>query len=221
MINIYEYITNLTNLLQDKFGGRLNYVGLQGSHSRGEATENSDIDIIVVIDHLTVSDLDDYRAIIKELPFFEKSCGFICSRDDLAKWNPLEICNLLHATKDYFGTLTDLVSKYTKADVCNFVKMSVNNLYHAICHQYVHSESNRDVETLYEAYKGTFFILQNLYYVKNNRFVVTKKELLSLLDGKDFEVLKRSMELKEKVSCDFSESFALLFSWCQEKIQEI
>lgn len=221
MINIYEYITSLINLLQEKFSGRLNYVGLQGSHLRGDATENSDIDIMVVIDHLTVSDLDDYRTILKKLPFFEKSCGFICSRDDLAKWNPLEICNLLHSTKDYFGTLTDLVPNYTKADVCNFVKLSVNNLYHAICHQYVHSEANRDIETLYQAYKGAFFILQNLYYVKTDRFVVAKEELLSLLEGKDFEILKRSMMLKEKLSFDFSESFSLLFSWCQEKIQEI
>ena len=221
MINLYDYIMSLTKLLQDKFGKRLVYVGLQGSYFRGEATENSDIDIMVVIDHLTVSDLDEYRTIIKALPFSEKSCGFICSRDDLVKWNPLEICNLLHTTKDYFGTLTDLVPNYTKTDICHFVKMSVNNLYHAICHQYVHSESNRDIVTLSEAYKSVFFILQNLYCLKTDRFVLTKAELLTLLDGKDFEVLKRSMELKEKISCDFSESFALLFSWCQEKIQEI
>ncbi|MBQ9141799.1 MAG: nucleotidyltransferase domain-containing protein [Lachnospiraceae bacterium] len=32
---------------KDEFGDRLLYVGLQGSYLRGEATESSDIDIMV------------------------------------------------------------------------------------------------------------------------------------------------------------------------------
>ena len=221
MVSITEYITDLIALLQDTFGERLNYVGLQGSYLRGEETESSDIDIMLVIENLSVSDLDDYRVILKSLPCFEKSCGFICSRGDLAKWNPLEICHLMHTTKDCFGTLSDIVPFYTKADIRNFVKMSVNNLYHAICHHYIHAENNRDIENLSACYKNAFFILQNRYYLKSGRFIATKAELLSLLDGKDHAVLQHAIELSRNISHDFSESFALLFSWCQETMQEI
>ncbi len=53
---------------------------------------------------------------------------------DIKNWNPLEICHLLHTTKDYYGTLAQLVPEYTKNDVRNFVKMSLGNLYHEVIH---------------------------------------------------------------------------------------
>lgn len=53
MFNAASYISRLTALLIESFGDRLIYVGLQGSYLRGEATEASDIDPMVVIDQLT------------------------------------------------------------------------------------------------------------------------------------------------------------------------
>ena len=135
MIDIESYIRQLIPLLKDCSGARLTYVGLQGSYLRGEATDTSDIDIMVVIDGLSVNDLDRYRAMIQSLKHFDKSCGFICGKEDIANWNPLEICHLLNCTKDYFGVLSELVPTYTKEDIWNFVKLSVNNLYHEICHR--------------------------------------------------------------------------------------
>ena len=84
MININNYIARLTDLLKQRFGSRLLYVGLQGSYLRGEATESSDIDIMVVIDGLDMSALAAYRRAIESLEHFDKSCGFICSKADLA-----------------------------------------------------------------------------------------------------------------------------------------
>ena len=64
MIHVEKYISDLIVLLKQYFGPRLLYVGLQGSYLRGEATANSDIDVMVVLDSLTVSDLEQYRIII-------------------------------------------------------------------------------------------------------------------------------------------------------------
>ena len=133
MIDINNYIARLTDLLKQQFGSRLLYVGLQGSYLRGEATESSDIDIMVVIDGLDMSDLAAYRSAIESLEHFDKSCGFICSKADLANWNPLEICHLLNTTKDHLGVLAELIPAYTREDIKNFIKMSVNNLYHELC----------------------------------------------------------------------------------------
>ena len=174
MINIELYIQQLINLLNEHFCSRLLYVGLQGSYLRGEATDNSDIDIMVVIDGLSVSDLDQYRTTIESLEAADKSCGFICSRTDLANWNPMEIYHLLHSTKDYYGKLADLVPDFSEQDIRNFAKFSLNNLYHEICHRYIHSDAEKNATLLPFTYKGVFFILQNLYYLRSGNFIVTK-----------------------------------------------
>jgi len=221
MIDIKNYITTLTELLKQKFGTRLIYIGLQGSYLRGEADENSDIDIMAVIDNLSLSDLEIYRSIIQSIDHSDKSCGFICGREDLKNWNPLEICHLLNTTRDYFGTLSELVPDYTESDIRNFVKLSVNNLYHELCHRYIHSSRERNVSELPGTYKSVFFILQNLYCLKQGRFAATKSELLNLTEGIDREVLMRSIELKNAASYDFGKSCELLFDWCRKTIASL
>lgn len=221
MIAIIQYMTKLIDSLKSQFDSRLLYVGLQGSYLRGEASESSDIDIMVIIDKLSVSDLDHYRFIINSMEHAEKSCGFICSKDDLANWNPLEICNLVHGTKDYYGSLKDYVPMYTENDIRNFTKLSLNNLYHEICHRYIHAPAENSVSNLPASYKGVFFILQSLYYLKHGEFIATKSALLPLLDGKNRCVLMRSLEMDNGNSYDFQDSFQLLFSWCQETLQTI
>lgn len=89
------------------------------------------IDVENYIAEIT-DDLGDYRAIVEPLPRPDLSCGFICGADDLARWNPLEICHLLHTTRDCFGSLDKLVPEHDERDLRNFVKMSVNNLSRAV-----------------------------------------------------------------------------------------
>ena len=216
MIDIDVYITQLIDLLKARFGSRLLYVGLQGSYLRGEATDHSDIDVMVVLDDLCVADLDNYREIIQDMDHYDRSCGFICGKEELLKWNPLEICHLINTTKDYYGTISSCVPAYSEADVRNFCKMSVNNIYHEICHRYIHASKERNIEALPGTYKGVFFILQNLYYLSSGEFVATKMELLPLLTGKSYEILKRASELADCTTYDFDDSFKLLLNWCQE-----
>lgn len=221
MVNIEKYIQQLIELLRKQFSSRLLYVGLQGSYLRGEANSDSDIDIMVVIADLNVSDLTLYRKIINALEYSEKSCGFICSAQDLCHWNPLEICSLLHTTKDYYGTLREFTPDYSEADLRNFLKMSINNLYHELCHRYIHSELDKNYANLPLTYKSVFFILQNLYFLKTKEFIGTKVALLTKMQGKDYEVLKRSLELANNTVYNFDESFELIFSWCQETLYSL
>ena len=213
-----EYIKSLTTLIKNAFGERLIYVGLQGSYLRGEATENSDIDVMVVIEDITPSDLEKYKEAILSLEGYDKSCGFICGTEDLRCWNLLEICHLLNTTKDYYGRLSDLVPTYSERDVRSFIKLSVGNLYHEICHRYIHSSTEKNVASLPFTYKSVFFILQNMYYLEHGVFVGTKKELLDVLDGKDKQVLKAALSFTDNADYDFDEKFNLLFSWCKETL---
>lgn len=216
-----EYINGLTKRLEIEFKERLVYVGLQGSYLRGEATENSDIDIMVVIDDITVSDLEKYRNVISKMQNCDKSCGFICGLEEIKNWNPLEICHLLRATKDYYGSLTELVPKYTESDVRNYIKVSVGNLYHELCHRYIYASTEKNVVKLPYTYKSVFFILQNTHYLESGDFVTTKQELLKELNGIDKQVLATALKLSAEKEYDFDKAFHLLFSWCKEKLKRI
>lgn len=219
MFQSQEYMQQLIALLTNSFGERLTFVGLQGSYMRGEATDESDIDPMVVIDGLCVTDLELYKQIISKMKHPEKSCGFICGKQDLKCWNPLEICHLLHTTEDYYGRLLDLVPEYSETDVRNFVILSVNNLYHEITHRYLHASLDLNTAKIAGSYKSVFFILQNVHYLETGIFVPTKAELVERLTGDDRRVLLTAMALGDGEYCDFDPVFSLLHTWCQNVLQ--
>ena len=218
MFNAEKYIQDLLSVMKDDFGERLMYVGLQGSYPRGEATEDSDIDIMAVIRDFSPSDMRKYREAISSLETPEKSCGFICGLDEMKNWNPLEICHLLHTTKDYYGCLSDFVPAYSDSDVRAFVKMSLGNLYHEVCHRFIHRPLHRSAEALPYTYKAVFFILQNLHYLEKGTFIGTKKELLKALSGKDKQVLETALAYGRGEEVGFDSAFNLLFAWMKEAL---
>ena len=221
MIRIEEYIDELTDILADAFGERLVYIGLQGSYLRNEATENSDIDIMAVIDDISVEDLDTYRQALVSIGNFDKSCGFICGKADLSHWNPLELCHLLNTTKDYYGELKNLVPAYTMEDERNYVKFSLNNLYHEICHRYIHADREHNISRLPVTCKSVFYIVQHLHYLRTGNFISTKRELLECVQDEDKAVLELSVSLRNDDGYDFDRAFSLLFRWCQSALARI
>ena len=215
------YIPALIELLKVAYKERLLYVGLQGSYLRGEATEYSDIDIMVVVSDMRVADLARYREAISSLEDYDKSCGFICGIEELQNWKPLEICHLLHTTKDYYGTLEKLLPEYTENDVRNFVKMSLGNLYHEICHRYIHAPREKNIAKLPYTYRSVFCILQNLYYLESGIFIGTKNELREVLSDKDKIILDTAISIGNRIEFDFDETFDLLFTWCKKTMISI
>lgn len=212
MFNLDNYLDDLIEACKLKFGDRLIYVGLQGSYLRGEEQENSDIDIMIVIERFSVADMDEYRAILKDIGYFEKSCGFICGKDELTRWNPLEVCQLLSTTKDLYGSLKELLPPATRQDEINYVKLSLGNVYHEICHRYIHADREKNIAKFRATCKYLFFLIQNLHYIESGKFVATKKELKEQVSKVDREILDFA-ELDDNF--DFDRSFSALFKWCQ------
>ena len=213
MFDLNEYLQDLVLNCRDVFGARLLYIGLQGSYLRGEAQGNSDIDVMAVIDRFSVKDMDLYRDILKKIGNYERSCGFICGRDELERWNPLEICQLRHTTKDLYGMLADLLPSASRKDEINYVNLSLGNLYHEICHRYIHTDRAGNEAAFRGSCKAVFFLVQNLYYLESGSFVLTKKELKKLVSKEDREVLELA-GLPD--GFDFDQAFSVLFDWCQQ-----
>lgn len=57
MLNIESWLPLWSRAVLERFGGRVLFLGLQGSRARGEAREDSDIDTVLVLDRLEASDL--------------------------------------------------------------------------------------------------------------------------------------------------------------------
>lgn len=214
MFCLEDYMQQLITQMKPAFKHRLLYIGLQGSYLRKEATEDSDIDIMVVIDKLSIADLEVYKELLISLGNYEKSCGFICGKEELKNWAPIEICQLLHTTKDYYGRLKELVPEYTRQDEILYVKTSIGNLYHELCHRYVHSTREVNKKKLPYTCKYIFFIMQNIYYLESGVFVKTKQELLERLPEEEREVLQTAMNLGNDEEYDFEHAFSLIFNWC-------
>ena len=213
MFDLDSFLNALILSCRAAFGERLLYVGLHGSWLRGEAHENSDIDVMVILDRFSVQDMDRYREILKKIGFYEKSCGFICGREEMAHWNPLEICQLRHTTKDLFSALADYLPSATREDEVNYVKLSLGNLYHELCHRYIHADRDKNVVKFRGTCKGVFFLMQNLHYLESGRFILTKGELKKAVSAEDRRVLELA-ELPDEF--DFDQAFSVLFAWCQK-----
>ena len=205
--------------LQEKFSQNLLFVGLQGSYNRGEATDSSDIDLIVILENVTFEDLKRYRLIIDSLPHKEKACGFISGKNELQKWSKADMFQFYYDTKSLYGKLEDIIQPPSLDEIKQSIKISSENLYHATVHSFVHS--NNYVEDLQNLYKMTFFILQAKYFVQTNNYIQTKKQLVEQLNETEKEILNICIN-KENI-LNYSQSkietlYCKLVEWCSINI---
>ena len=97
----------------------------------------------------------------------------------------------------------------------------MNNLYHEICHRYVHADREYNVLKLPITCRSVFFIIQHLYYLSSGNFILTKRELLECVQDEDKAVLELSISLQEHINYDFDRAFLVLFHWCQNTLSKI
>ena len=67
--SIESWMKHYQKQVGKEFGNRIWFIGLQGSYGRGEATEKSDIDVVFILDHMSIEDLqrDVYKRQENEL----------------------------------------------------------------------------------------------------------------------------------------------------------
>jgi hypothetical protein len=213
------WLDNTIEKLQEKFSQNLLFVGLQGSYNRGEATDSSDIDLVVILDNLTFEDLKNYRLIIDSMPHKEKACGFISGKKELQKWSKADMFQFYYDTKSLYGKLEDIIQPPSLDEIKQSIKISSENLYHATVHSFVHS--NNYVEDLQNLYKMTFFILQAKYFVQTNNYIPTKKQLVEQLNETEKEIL--NIYINKENILNYSQSeietlYCKLIEWCSSNI---
>lgn len=214
MQDIQKWMAGYTKRMQETFENRIIFIGLQGSYARGEAKENSDIDVVLLLDHLTLEDLNKYRTAVADLPERTLLCGFIAGKEELAAWDPADLFQFCHDTVPYWGDLTFLQSRIREEDIRRAVHRGGCDIYHACCHNYLHENS---AEVLRSCFKSAFFILQAKHHLETGIYLSRKADLLPCLSGRDRAVLATLLNDYDNIK--FSEYTELLLTWTSDLIR--
>ena len=217
LIDITAWMQTYLRVLKETFGDRVWFVGLQGSYGRGEATETSDIDAVVILDRLSPSDLPVYRAMLDTLPNRELICGFLSGREELMNWELSDLFQFYHDTKPILGSLDDLLPLLTEEAVERAIKMGACNIYHGCVHNMLHEKSD---EVLKGLYKGASFVVQAICFRETGKYVSRMQELMAVVSPEDRTVAGIFMNLKQGGDVDFVPMSETLFCWAQKWITQ-
>ena len=215
MIDISAWMDQLLKELHIAFGQRLWFVGLQGSYGRGEATEHSDIDAVVILDHLSACDLQTYNALLDRMPYRELSCGFISGKEELLHWEPSDLLQLYYDTTPVFGSMDEVLPLLNDAAVARAIKIGACNLYHGCVHNMLHGKSEDSLRGLY---KAASFVVQAICLRQTGRYCRHMEELLNTVAPAEQEILRIFLDLKAGGTVDFAGMSEALFAWCQNWI---
>ena len=217
MIDITAWMNNFLQKLNDTFGNRAWFVGLQGSYGRGEARDTSDIDVVVILDELSASDIQDYNTMLDTLPYRELICGFLSGKDELLGWEPSDLFQFYYDTTPIKGSLDELLTVIDEAAIDRAIKIGACNVYHGCVHNMLHEKSD---EILYGLYKSASFVVQAIVFRQTGKYIKHQKELLSLAAPDEKAIVNTFMNLKNGNTVEFGTMSEVLFAWAKKQIIE-
>lgn len=214
MFDLQNWLDKYISAVDEAFGARIVFIGLQGSYARGEQHSGSDIDVVLVLDKLSAGDLKLYRGVIANLPQRENICGFVGGEAELKAWDKADLFQFYHDTKAVYGDLSFLALVFTDENIKRAVHTAACNIYHACAHNFVHERSE---EILKGLFKSAAFALQAKYYLQYGAYISRKKDLLPQLTGLDYDVLAACMLPLEN---SLEQGTELLLGWSSEVIKQ-
>lgn len=215
MIDIKTWIKEFTNKVEQTFSNRVWFIGLQGSYGRDEATDTSDIDVVVIFDELRINDLKAYRDMLDTLSKRDLICGFISGKDELLNWETSDLFQFYYDTTPIKGSLDLLFEKIDRQAIKRAIRIGACNIYHACVHNFVHEKSDDILRSLY---KSAVFVLQAIWFYETGKYIKSKAELQNTIDPPS-AVLTTALNLKNGASVNFEEMSELLLNWSKACIK--
>ena len=215
MIKIESWIDGFLKVLEDSFGDRVWFVGLQGSYARGEATETSDIDMVVILDELSATDIRTYDTMLNGLPHRGLICGFLSGKDELLNWEPSDLFQFYYDTKPIKGSMDELLTLLDKEAVARAIKIGACNIYHGCVHNMLYE---KDEEMVRGLYKAASFVVQAIYFQQTGNYLNHQKELLEVVSPEERVIVDTFIHLKNGGAVEFEEMSETLFEWAKSWI---
>ena len=217
MIDINAWTNTFIQKLEEFFANRVWFVGLQGSYGRGEATETSDIDVVVIMDELTASDIQTYNDMLDTLPHRELICGFLSGRDEILHWEASDLFQFYHDTTAIKGSLDDLLPLIDNAAIDRAIRMGAGNIYHGCVHNMLHEKSEDILKGLY---KAASFVVQAIVFKQTGTYIKHQSQLLQVASVEEQMITETFLKYKNGEPVDFNDASRILFEWSKKWITE-
>ena len=217
MIDVPTWMHGFLQTLSETFANRVWFVGLQGSYGRGEATETSDIDIVVILDELSAADVQTYHDMLDAMPHRELICGFLSGKKEIMNWEPSDLFQFYHDTTPIMGKLDALMTVIDESAVYRAIKTGACNIFHGCVHNMLYEKSE---DILRGLYKSASFVVQAIAYRQTGNYISRQKELLQMISFDDRAVVETFLHLKGGGSVDFNLMSETLFTWSKKWISE-
>ena len=215
MIDITTWLDGFLKALHDTFEGRVWFVGLQGSYGRGEATETSDIDVVVILDELSASDIHKYNTMLDTLPHRELICGFVSGKNELLNWEPSDLFQFYYDTTPIKGSLDELLTVIDAAAVDRAIKIGACNVYHGCVHNMLHEKSD---DILRGLYKSASFVVQAIAFKQTGKYIKYQKDLLGVVSADEQKIIETFLKLKNGETVELGKMSEELFAWSKKWI---
>ena len=218
MVNIDVWVDSFTHKLKSVFENRIEFIGLQGSYGRGEASRTSDIDIVVILDKLQTSDIQIYNDMLNTMPHRELICGFVSGKAELLNWEPSDLFQFYYDTTPIVGSIDYILPLIDDTAVTRAIKIGACNIYHGCVHNMLHEKSEDILKGLY---KAVTFVVQAIVFKQTKRYIKTKEEMLSVANISEQTILENFLKCKSCESVDFDMASRSLFEWAKMWITKI
>ena len=218
MIDINVWMNAFIQKLNEVFANRVWFVGLQGSYGRGEATESSDIDVVVILDELSASDIQTYNDMLDTLPHRELICGFVSGKDEILNWEPSDLFQFYHDTTPINGSLNDLLTLIDNTAIDRAIKTGAGNIYHGCVHNMLHEKSE---EILKGLYKAASFVVQAIVFKQTGNYFKHQNQLLQVALPEERTIVENFLKYKNSEAVDFCEASRILFEWSKKWIKNL
>ncbi len=217
MIDITVWMKNFLEILSETFANRVWFVGLQGSYGRGEATETSDIDIVVILDELSAMDIQTYNNMLDTLSHRELVCGFLSGKKEIMNWEQSDLFQFCYDTTPIKGSLDEVMAVINESAVNRAIKIGICNIYHGCVHNMLHEKSE---DILRDLYKSPSFVVQAIAFQQTGNYLGHQKELLQVVSSNEQVIVETFMNLKNGGTVDFNLMSEALFAWSKKWISE-
>ena len=217
MIDITAWTKNFLQTLNETFANRVWFVGLQGSYGRDEATETSDIDIVVILDELSAMDIQTYHNMLDTMSHRELICGFLSGKKEIMNWEPSDLFQFCHDTTPIKGSLDEVMAVIDESAVDRAIKIGVCNIYHGCVHNMLHDKSE---DVLKGLYKSASFVVQAIAFKQTGKYIRLQKDLLQVVSSNEQVIVETFMNLKNGGTVDFNLMSETLFAWSKKWISE-
>ena len=217
MIDITTWMHSFLLALKETFTNRVWFVGLQGSYGRCEATETSDIDIVVILDELSATDIQTYHDMLNRLPRRGLICGFLSGKREIMNWEPSDLFQFCHDTTPIIGSLDEIMTVIDKSAVSRAIKIGACNIFHGCVHNMLHEKSD---DILRGLYKSASFVVQAIVYKQTGRYMKQQEELRIVAAPNEQIIINTFLRLKNGGTVDFIPMSDALFAWAKHWISE-